>query len=126
MHMHGVCVGSGRTKEKIMTIMQNAPGDPPVERIDNLNFGATEPDNTHLYIPKSLQGQMDITSMQKTRFLIPSEIYGPVRNHTVVVLTSSANIVDRRRSLAQLRTMAAAGDEQATAVLEAMSGLMLD
>ena len=109
-----------------MTIMQNAPGDPPVERIDNLNFGATEPDNTHLYIPKSLQGQMDITSMQKTRFLIPSEIYGPVRNHTVVVLTSSANIVDRRRSLAQLRTMAAAGDEQATAVLEAMSGLMLD
>ena len=69
---------------------------------------------------------MDTTSMQKTRFQIPSEIYGPVRSHAVVVLTTSANIVDRRTSLAQLRTMAANGDEQAVEVLEALHGFALD
>jgi len=84
------------------------------------------PDNTHLYIPKSLQGQMDTTSMQTMRFLIPSEICGRVRNHAVVVLTARASIVDRRGSWEQLHRMANADDEQAIPLLEALQGFNLD
>jgi hypothetical protein len=43
----------------------------------------------------------------------------------VVILTTSANIVDRRRSWEQLHRMADTGDEQA-AVLEALQGFTLD
>jgi len=109
-----------------MTQHANDPNIPAVTRIAVPERFSSEPDNTHLYIPKSMQGQMDTTSMQKTRFHIPAKIYGPVRNHAVVVLTTSANIVDRRRSWEQLHRMADAGDEQAINVLEAMSGLSLE
>jgi hypothetical protein len=44
----------------------------------------------------------------------------------VVILTTSANIVDRRRSWEQLHRMADAGDEQAQAVLEALQGFTLE
>lgn len=30
-----------------MTVIQNASGDPPVERLDKMDFGATEPDLSH-------------------------------------------------------------------------------
>ena len=80
---------------------------------------ATEPSNVHLYIPK---GQIDTTSTQKTRFNLPPNVHGPVRNHAVVALTTSANILDRRRSYEQLIRMSDARDEMATAALEAMSG----
>ncbi len=110
-------------KSERRTAMANPPAGLAVQRDELPEHFATEPDNTHLYIPK---GQIDTTSMQKTRFQIPAEIYGPVRNHAVMVLTTSANIVDRRRSLAQLQTMAANGDEQAGVVLAALNDLTLD
>jgi hypothetical protein len=105
--------------------MQHAsdPTAPVVTRTPMREHFATEPDNTHLYIPK---GQTDTTSMQKTRFQIPAEIYGPVHNHAVVALTTSANIVDRRRSYDQLIRMSDAGDEMAAIALSAIRGLVIE
>jgi hypothetical protein len=101
----------------------NDANAPVATQINYPEHFSSEESNVHLYIPKGMEYA---TSMQKTRFQIPAEIYGPVRNHAVVALTTSANIVDRRRSLAQLRTMAANGDEQASAVLDAMVGLVIE
>jgi hypothetical protein len=101
--------------------MSNAPGDPPVTRLDNMDFGATEPDNTGLYRPKGMQYE---TSMQQTRFQLPP-CDGPVRSHAIVALTESAIMVDRQRSWKMLRRMADSGDEQARAVLEALQGFTL-
>lgn len=97
------------------TIMQNAPGDPTVTRSDNMDFGATEPDNTSLYQPK---GEYRTSNMP--RFTLPPNVYGPVRNLAVVYMTESASTIDRRRSLDQLITMADNGDEMARAVLDAL------
>jgi hypothetical protein len=63
--------------------------------------------------------------MQKTRFVLPY-CDGAVRSHAIVALTASAIMVDRQRSWKMLHTMAAAGDEQAVAVLKALSGFTLD
>jgi len=100
-----------------MTTMNTAPGDPPVTRLDNMDFGATEPDNTGLYVPK---GE---TSMQP-RFVLPY-CDGPVRSHAVVALTESAHLLERQRSWKMLHIMAANGDEMAQAVLEALQGFTL-
>jgi hypothetical protein len=96
----GICTACAwvvaAAKEKIMTIMQNAPGDPTVTRIDNMDFGATEPDNTSLYQPKS-----EYATSNMPRFTLPPNVYGPVRNLAVVVMTESVNSVDRDRCLDQ-------------------------
>jgi hypothetical protein len=42
-----------------------------------------------------------------------------------VALTTSANLVDRQRSLDQLRRMAANGDEMAAEVVKALNGLII-
>jgi hypothetical protein len=49
-----------------------------------------------------------------------------VRSHAIVALTASTKTVDRQRSFDQVKHMAANGDEQASAVLEAVKGLVLD
>ena len=97
---------------------------PTATRVLSPEHFSSEPDNTALYIPKGRERDHRTSNMP--RFTIPAQIYGPVRNHAVVALTTSANIVDRRRSLTQLRTMAANGDEQAIVVLEALQGLTLE
>ena len=98
--------------------MVTGPNDPPVIRIDHQEFGSTEPPQQ--YIAK---GQ---TSFQQSGFLIPPNVDGPVLNHMRVVMCTSANTVERRRSLAQLRTMRDAGDENAKAALDAMVGLVIE
>ena len=98
-----------------MAIMNNAPGDPPVTRIDHKDFGATEPDNTSLYQPKR-----EYATSNMPRSTLPPNVFGPVRNLAVVIMTESANRVDRDRCLEQLITMADNGDEMARAVLNAL------
>ena len=100
------------------TPMQTAQGDIPVERIPmSESFSSELPQQ---YIAK---GQ---TSFQQSSFLIPPNVDGAVLNHMRVAMATSANAVDRQRSLDQLRRMCAAGDEQAKAALEAMSGLVIN
>jgi hypothetical protein len=112
-----------KSKGNHMTTMNTAPGDPPVERAQMSEHFSSEQDATHLYRPKGMQYE---TSMQQTRFVLPNDVYGPVRSHAIVALTPSAIMVDRRRSWEQLHRMADAGDEQAIAVLEALQGFTLD
>jgi hypothetical protein len=106
--------------------MKSALGDPVVTRLDLPEHFSSEPDNTQFYVAK---GMAHATSIAKTRFQIPYDIFGPVRNLMVVVLTTSAGQVERQRCLAQLQTMARNGDEQAISVLksfEEAGGLCLD
>jgi hypothetical protein len=109
-------------KSERRTAMANRSDGIPVERVELPDHFSTEPDNTALYIPKGMEYS---TSMAKTRFQLP-QCDGPVRSHAIVVLTKSAIIIDRQRSWKMLHTMAAAGDEQAVAVLKALSGFTLD
>jgi hypothetical protein len=94
----------------INTKMNTADGDLPVERVEVPEHFATEPNRAYA------------TSMDQ-RFAIPA--YGPVRNLAVVVLTTSANRVDRERALAQLRKMAG-DDEQAQAALNYIGDVKFD
>jgi hypothetical protein len=105
------------------TPMVGATGDIPVQRVEVPEHNATEEDATHLYRPKGMQYT---TSMQQTRFQIPPDIYGPVRNLTVVCLTTSADHIERERCWKQLHRMRDAGDEQAQAVLEALQAFTLE
>jgi hypothetical protein len=104
------------------TRMNNAAGDPLVTRNQMPEHYATEEDATHLYRPKGMQYT---TSMQQTRFVLPNDVYGPVRSHAIVALTESAIMVDRQRSWAQIKRMADAGDEQAQSVITALQGFTL-
>jgi hypothetical protein len=101
--------------------MQNPPEGLTVERVELQEHLSSEPDDTALYIPKGMEHS---TSMAKTRF-VPPHCDGPVRSHAIVAVTASAIMVDRLRSLSQLKRMADAGDEQAQAVLEALQGFTL-
>jgi hypothetical protein len=101
--------------------MQNPPEGLTVERAELPEHLSSEPDNTVLYIPKGMEHS---TSMAKTRFVLPY-CDGPVRSHATVALTESAIMIDRQRSWKMLHTMAATGDEQAVAVLKALSGFTL-
>jgi hypothetical protein len=103
------------------TTMQNPPEGLTVQRVELPEHLSSEPDNTPLYIPKGMEHS---TSMAKTRF-VPPHCDGPVRSHAIVAVTASAIMVDRLRSLSQLKRMADAGDEQAQAVLEALQGFTL-
>jgi len=103
--------------------MVGATGDIPVQRVEVPEHYASEEDATHLYRPKEMQYE---TSMQQTRFQIPPDIYGPVRNLAVVCLTTSADYIERERCWKQLHRMRDAGDEQAAAVLDALQGFKLD
>jgi hypothetical protein len=104
------------------TTMQNPPEGLIVERAELPEHLSSEPDNTALYISKGMEHS---TSMAKTRFVLPY-CGGAVRSHAIVALTASAIRIDRQRSWKMLHTMAAAGDEQAVAVLKALSGFTLD
>jgi hypothetical protein len=101
----------------------NDPTAPIATRVPMPEHFSSEPDNTVFYIPKSVQGQ---TSFQKTGFVIPQNVDGPVLNHMRVALCTSAIPADRQRSLDQLRRMCAAGDERAQAALDAMNGLVIE
>ena len=98
------------------------PNAPIATRMPMPEHYSAEPDNTALYIPKGME---HATSMQQTRFVLPY-CDGAVRSHAIVALTESALVLDRQRSLAQLRRMCAAGDEMAKAVLDAMVGLVIE
>jgi hypothetical protein len=100
----------------------NDPLAPPATQIQMPEHFSSEPDNAGLYRPKGMQFE---TSMQQTRFQIPPDIYGPVRNLAVVYLTTSADHIERERCWKQLHRMRDAGDEQAIAVLEALKGFTL-
>lgn len=102
------------------TVMANPPEGLTVTRDQMPERIVTEPSNVHLSIPK---GQIDIPSMQKTRFVLPYVEDGAVLNHARVALTTSANKTDRERSYAQLKRMAAAGNESAVTMLAAFSQL---
>jgi hypothetical protein len=101
--------------------MQNPPEGLTVERVELQEHLSSEPDDTALYIPKGMEHSM---SMAKTRFVLPY-CDGAVRSHAIVALTASAIMIDRQRSWKMLHTIAAAGDEQAAAVLEALDGFTL-
>jgi hypothetical protein len=98
--------------------MLNASGDLPVQRVEVPEHFSTE--LPQQYLPKGS------TSFQQTGFLIPPNVDGAVLNHMRVAMCTSAVVVDRQRSLDQLRRMCAAGDEQAKSALDAMRGLNLD
>jgi hypothetical protein len=104
------------------TPMVSATGDIPVVRVEVPEHFASEEDATHLYRPKGMQYE---TSMQQTRFVLPNDVYGPVRNLAVVCLTTSADHIERKRCWQQLHRMRDAGDEMAAAVLEALQGFKL-
>ena len=111
------------TAKSERTAMSNPPHGVPVQRIND-DCASSESDNTSFYVPKGSEGP---TSLQP-QFELP-HCNGAVRNLAVVVMTESANSVDRERCLAQLRTMAHSGDEQAQSVLrafDALGGLSLD
>lgn len=109
-----------KPKDQRGTKMNNASGDPPVVRLETPEHLATE-DNTAQYVPK---GQArDFRTSNIPRFLMPPNLYGPVRSHFIVASTTSAPLLDRQRSLAQLRTMAANGDEMAADAFKALNGI---
>jgi hypothetical protein len=65
-----------------------------------------------------------MTSMQ-TRFNLPYVPDNAVLNHARVATMTSANTVDRQRSLKQIQVMAAAGNESAITMLQALDGLVI-
>jgi hypothetical protein len=114
------------------TIMANAVDDPLVERLEiGGDHFATEPDNTKLYVPKESQhlinrfkGNDGLTSMQP-RINLPGVQDNAVLNHTRVLVCESAATVERQRSLAQLQSMAKAGNEDAVTMLKALEGYVI-
>jgi hypothetical protein len=115
------------------TRIHNAENDLPVHRVELPEHFATEDSNVHLYVPKSqaktvqhlvdrFRGNDELTSMQP-RVQLPWISDNAVRNHAVMVTTTSASTIERQRSLAQLKTMAAAGNDDATAILASLKDL---
>jgi hypothetical protein len=106
------------------TKMTNAEGDLPVERVGLPEHFASEADATHLYVPKSAQGE--IFSSLQPRVALPFVEDNSVRNHATVVVTTSAALVDRQRSWRQLQTMAAAQNDCAAQILEAVKDFVIE
>ncbi len=88
-----------------MTQMNNADGDLPVQRIDNMDFGATEPAHW-------------LTSMHpRLNELVPVQD-GHIRNLQTLIFNREADKQMRIRALAQLRLYAIEDSNlEATAVL---------
>lgn len=119
------------------TRIHNAENDLPVHRVELPEHFATEDDATHLYVPKSQaktvkqlvdrfkNGEDGLTSMVP-RTMLPWVNDGSVRNHAVVATTTSAALIERQRSYKQLQTMAAAGNEDAVATLEALKDFVIE
>lgn len=99
------------------TKMNNTFGDPPVTRVNHPEHFSSEPDNTKFYIPK---GQGEAYSSLHPRVQLPFVEDGSARNHAVVVTTTSAALIDRQRSYANLVRMAAQGNESADTMLTAL------
>jgi hypothetical protein len=96
----------------------NAPFATPVPIPEHY---ATEADNTHLYVPKG-----DVFTSMQPRITLPYVEDGAVRNHAVMATTTSANTVDRQRSLAQLKRMAADANDGAVTMMEALKDLVIE
>jgi hypothetical protein len=114
------------------TKMANADGDLPVQRVEVPEHSASEPNNTHLAVSKEAQhlinrfkGNDGLTSMQP-RLNLPGVQDNAVLNHTRVLVCESAATVDRQRSLAQLKTMAKAGNADAETMLKALEGYVIE
>jgi hypothetical protein len=113
--------------------MNSAPGDPPVERINNMDFGATESSNVHLYIPKSYYQEHaatlePATSMQP-RFAVALVPTQHIANLQRVLFNVEADKQMRRNALRQLQINVTQRDyEDSHAVLAQWqeSGLKLD
>lgn len=119
------------------TRIHNAENDLPVHRVELPEHFATEDSNVHLYVPKSQakevqhlvdrfkDGEDGLTSMQP-RTMLPWVNDNAVRNHATVMVTTSAALVDRQRSAAQLARMAQAGNEDAMTTLAALKDFVVE
>jgi hypothetical protein len=119
------------------TRIHNDENDLPVHRVELPEHFATEDDATHLYVPKSQaetvkhlvdrfrDGEDSPTSMQP-RTMLPYVGDNAVRNHATVMVTTSAALVDRQRSAAQLARMAAGGSDDAATILRALKDFVIE
>jgi hypothetical protein len=106
------------TPKEQRTVMQNPPEGMTVTRVER-DFGATESDNTHLYVSKAQAGRLEAaTSMQPRYSLVPVQTQH-IANLQRVLFNSEADTQMRRNALCQLQTNVTERDcEESRAVLE--------
>jgi hypothetical protein len=86
---------------------------------------SSEPSNVHLYVPKANQGEEAYTSFHP-RVQLPWVPCDAVRNLATVATLESTHTVSRQGALAQIRTMAATGDESAITMAEALKDYKIE